>query len=169
MTACQHHEWEVVMYRNILVPFDGSEPSQRALKAALEMSSSSVPVVITVLKVAAPMNFDDSTFEVAARMAGVPKIDAEVLDATRDNYNNEHRKGVQTQIQGFFASVPDNIDIQIVIENGRPQDVICDYANEHGIDCIAMGRRGLGVIRAALGSVSSAVLRGIDLPVLVVK
>ena len=95
------------MYRNILVPFDGSEPSQRALKAALEMSSSSVPVVITVLKVAAPMNFDDSTFEVAARMAGVPKIDAEVLDATRDNYNNEHRKGVQTQIQGFFASVPD--------------------------------------------------------------
>lgn len=42
------------MYRNILVPFDGSEPSQRALKAALEMSSSSVPVVITVLKVAAP-------------------------------------------------------------------------------------------------------------------
>lgn len=157
------------MYRNILVPFDGSEPSQRALKAALEMSSSSVPVVITVLKVAAPMNFDDSTFEVAARMAGVPKIDAEVLDATRDNYNNEHRKGVQTQIQGFFARVPDNIDIQIVIENGRPQDVICDYANEHGIDCIAMGRRGLGVIRAALGSVSSAVLRGIDLPVLVVK
>ena len=79
------------MYRNILVPFDGSEPSQRALKAALEMSSSSVPVVITVLKVAAPMNFDDSTFEVAARMAGVPKIDAEVLDATRVNYNNEHR------------------------------------------------------------------------------
>ncbi len=157
------------MYRNILVPFDGSDPSQRALKAAIEMSSSSVPVVITVLKVAAPMNFDDSTFEVAARMAGVPKIDAAVLSATRDNYNNEHRKSVQTQIQGFFASVPDNIDIQIVIENGRPQDVICDYANEHGIDCIAMGRRGLGVIRAALGSVSSAVLRGVDLPVLVVK
>ncbi len=157
------------MYRNILVPFDGSEPSQRALKAAIEMSSSNVPVVITVLKVAAPMNFDDSTFEVAARMAGVPKIDAEVLSATRDNYNNEHRKGVQTQIQGFFASVPDNIDIQIVIENGRPQEVICDYAREHDIDCIVMGRRGLSVIRAALGSVSSAVLRGVDLPVLVVK
>ena len=157
------------MYRNILVPFDGSEPSQRALKAALEMSSSSVPVVITVLKVAAPMNFDDSTFEVAARMAGVPKIDAEVLykaaGADRIMSVDLHA----SQIQGFFASVPDNIDIQIVIENGRPQDVICDYANEHGIDCIAMGRRGLGVIRAALGSVSSAVLRGIDLPVLVVK
>lgn len=157
------------MYRNILVPFDGSEPSQRALQAALDMSSANVPVLITVLKVAAPMNFDDSTFEVAARMAGVPNIDADILNATRDNFNNEHRKTVQNQIQGFFASVPANIDIQIVIENGRPQEVICDYAKENDIDCIVMGRRGMNVIRAALGSVSSAVLRGVDLPVLVVR
>lgn len=157
------------MYRNILVPFDGSEPSQRALQAALQMSSADTPVVVTVLKVAAPMNFDDSTFEIAARMAGVPKIDAELLDATRSNYNNEHRKGIQDQIQKFFASVPANIDIQIVVENGRPQEVICDYANDNDIDCIVMGRRGLGAIRAALGSVSFAVLRGVDLPVLVVK
>lgn len=157
------------MYRNILVPFDGSEPSQRALRAAIEMSNSDEPVEITVLEVAAPMNFDDSTFEVAARMAGVPKIDAETLRATRDNYNNEKRKSVQEQIQGFFASIPRNIDIQIVIENGRPQEVICDYARNHGIDCIVMGRRGLSVIRAALGSVSSSVLRDTDLPVLVVK
>lgn len=157
------------MYRNILVPFDGSEPSQRALQAALDMSSANVPVLITVLKVAAPMNFDDSTFEIAARMAGVPNIDADILNATRDNFNNEHRKTVQNQIQGFFASVPANIDIQIVIENGRPQEVICDYANENDVDCIVMGRRGMNVIRAALGSVSSAVLRGVDLPVLVVR
>lgn len=157
------------MYRNILVPFDGSEPSQRAIQAAIDMSNANVPVLITVLKVAAPMNFEDSTFEVAARMAGVPNIDAEILNATRDNFNNEHRKSVQNQIQGFFASVPGNIDIQIVIENGRPQEVICDYAKENDIDCIVMGRRGLSVIRAALGSVSSAVLRGVDLPVLVVK
>lgn len=157
------------MYKSILVPFDGSEPSQRALKAALEMCASSVPVDVTVLKVAEPMNFDDSTFEIAARMAGVPKIDVSVLNATRDNYNNEHRKKTQEQIENFFESVPDNIDIQIVVENGRPQEVICNYANENGIDCIVMGRRGLGAIRAALGSVSFAVLRGVDLPVLVVK
>lgn len=157
------------MYKNILVPFDGSEPSQHALLAALDMSESDVPADVTVLKVAEPMNFDDSTFEIAARMAGVPKMDVSVLNATRDNFNNEHRKRVQDQIQHFFESVPDNIDIQIVVENGRPQEVICEYAEEHGIDCIVMGRRGLGTIRAALGSVSFAVLRGVDLPVLVIK
>lgn len=157
------------MYKNILVPFDGSEPSQRALQAAIDMSNSNSPVVITVLKVAAPMNFEDSTFEVAARMAGVPPIDADVISATRDIFNNEHRKTVQNQIQSFFSSIPDNIDVQIVIDNGRPQEVICDYAKDNNVDCIVMGRRGLNVIRAALGSVSSAVIRELDLPVLVVK
>ena len=157
------------MYKNILVPFDGSEPSQRALAAALEMSDAADPVDVTVLKVADPMNFDDSTFEIAARMAGVPKIDPSLLDATRDNYNNEHRRNIEEQIEHFFESVPANIDIQIVVQNGRAQEVICEYANEHNIDCIVMGRRGLGAIRSALGSVSFAVLRGVDLPVLVVK
>ena len=157
------------MYKNILVPFDGSEPAQHAVEAAIKMSDSGTPVDITVLKVAVPMNFDDSTFEIAARMAGVPKIDVSVLNATRDNYNTEHRKKIQDQIQDFFETIPDNVDIKIVVENGRPQEVICDYAKENGIDCIVMGRRGLNAIRAALGSVSSAVLRGVDLPVLVVK
>jgi nucleotide-binding universal stress UspA family protein len=160
---------EDAMYKNILVPFDGSEPSQRALSAALSISESNMPVDVTVLKVAEPMNFDDSAFEVAARMAGIPKIDQAVLDATRDNYNNEHRKHIQEKIQSFFDNVPSNVSIRIAVENGRPQEVICDYANSQDIDCIVMGRRGLGAIRSALGSVSFAVLRGVDLPVLVVK
>lgn len=157
------------MYRNILVPFDGSEPSQRALQAAIDLADCNVAVTITVIKVAPPMNFDDTTFEVAARMAGVPKIDAKMISDTRDNYNNELRKDTETLIQGFFASLPTNVDIQIVIENGRPQDVICEYAEANKIDLIVMGRRGLSIIRSAMGSVSSAVLRDTDLPVLVVK
>ena len=36
-------------------------------------------------------------------------------------------------------------------------------------DCIVMGRRGLGAIRGAIGSVSYSVLRSVDLPVLIVK
>ena len=55
------------------------------------------------------------------------------------------------------------------MKRGDPRSVICDYAKENDIDCIFMGRRGLGGIRAALGSVSTAVLRNTDLPVMVVK
>lgn len=157
------------MYKNILVPFDGSEPSQHALDAAITMSESKETVDITVLEVAEPMDFDDSAFEVAARMAGLPKVDRSLLDTTRDNYNNEMRKHVEEKIQDYFKNVPQNVSIHIVVENGHPQEVICDYAESNDIDCVVMGRRGLGAIRAALGSVSFAVLRGVDLPVLVVK
>ena len=157
------------MYTNILVPYDACEHSQHALAAAVEMSSGLTPVDITVLKVAEPMNFDDSTFEVAARMAGIPKVDREKVDAAIDNYRSESKREMQEQVSDYFDSLPDNVNVHIVVENGRPQEVICDYAKENDIDCIVMGRRGLGAIRSALGSVSSAVLRGVDLPVLVVK
>jgi nucleotide-binding universal stress UspA family protein len=52
---------------------------------------------------------------------------------------------------------------------GHPQEVIADYAKDNGFDCIVMGRRGLGGIRGALGSVSYAILHTVELPVLVVK
>ena len=150
------------MFTHVLVPFDGSVQSQHALHAALEMAKGDEPAHVTVLEVAPPMSFDDTTFEVAARMAGVP----EVSEAAKDE---SQKHVIQDQIQEFFNSVPDNVDIQIVIKNGRPHEVIADYAKEQKVDCIVMGRRGLGAIRAALGSVSSAVLRSVDLPVMVVK
>ncbi len=157
------------MFVNVLVPFDGSEPSHRAVAAALKLAKGNESAKITVLKVAPPMNFDDSTFEVAARMAGVPKIDKEILEATRSNYASESKKLIQGEIEKFFESVPDNIDVAIEVKNGKPHEVICEYALDNNMDCIVMGRRGLGAIRGALGSVSTAVLRGVDIPVLVVK
>ncbi len=66
-------------------------------------------------------------------------------------------------------SLPENVDLKIVVKRGNPRDVICQYAADNDIDCIVMGRRGGGSIRATLGSVSTGVLRGTDLPVLVVK
>ena len=137
------------MFAHVLVPFDGSVQSQHALHAALEMAKGDEPAHITVLEVAPPMSFDDTTFEVAARMAGVPEVSEAAKDETRKNYAESQKHVIQDQIQEFFNSVPDNVGIQI--------------------DCIVMGRRGLGAIRAALGSVSSAVLRSVDLPVMVVK
>lgn len=156
------------MYYNILVPFDGSEQSHHALDAAMKIAGGDKPAKVTVLKVAPPMNFDDSTFEIAARMAGVPKLDKKVLEAARVSSAEEQEKEVEAKIEELFESFPENVDVQIVVDHGRPHDIICDYAKANGIDCIVMGRRGLGAIQSALGSVSTAVLRGCNLPVLVV-
>ena len=74
------------MFTHVLVPFDGSVQSQHALNAALEMAKGDEPAHVTVLEVAPPMSFDDTTFEVAARMAGVPEVSEAAKDETRKNY-----------------------------------------------------------------------------------
>lgn len=157
------------MYREILVPFDGSEPAGRALDAALELASDSEHVNITVLQVTGLADLDRSSFSVALRMAGLEPIDDHRFEAVRDNYLSAHGDRMQKQLEGYFEGLPENVDIRIVVRRGSPRDVICRYAEDNGVDCIVMGRRGAHGIRAALGSVSAGVLHDTDLPVLVVK
>ena len=157
------------MYDKILVPYDGSSSANRALATAIEMSTGDEPVSITVLQVTGMSDFDYSSFEVAARMAGLSAPDENQMNEVRDNYLSVHRDQMREQVSEYFESIPDNINLTIVVKRGNPRDVICEYADDNDIDCIVMGRRGINGIRAALGSVSTAVLRGTDLPVLVVK
>ncbi|MGN0034818.1 MAG: universal stress protein [Coriobacteriales bacterium] len=155
------------MFSKILVPYDGSDHAQSALLTAIELLRKEEHGDIVVLHVPAPVDFDDSTFEIAARMAGVTETAKEV----RKSYLSKRREDVEKSIEKFFESVPVNIDIKIVVLSGRPQDVIVDYVKDdtNKIDCIVMGRRGLGAIRSAIGSVSFAVLHSVDLPVMLVK
>ena len=157
------------MYTNILVPFDGSEPAKRALATAINLCSETDNADITVLQVTGMTDFDYSSFEVAARMAGIGEVDEKTVDSLRESYLSANKEQMQELVQQYFESLPKNIDIKIVVKRGNPRDIICDYANDNDIDCIIMGRRGGGGIRATLGSVSTGVLRGTDLPVLVVK
>ena len=157
------------MYTNILVPYDGSEPASHALAEAIEMATGDAPVSITVIQVANTGDFDRSTLEVAARMAGLSESDGAKLKALSDSYIDANREHVQEEVSKFFEGLPENVNVKIVVKRGAPRDVIVQYAEDNDIDCIVMGRRGISGIRAALGSVSTAVLRGTDLPVLVVK
>ena len=157
------------MYNNILVPFDGSLPACHALSTAISFGKGDENVDITVLQVTGMANVDYTSFEVAARMTGLDDIDEQTIASLRENYASASKEHTQEQIKSFFESLPENVDLRIIVKRGNPRDVICQYAEENGIDCIVMGRRGGGGIRATLGSVSAGVLRGTDLPVLVVK
>ncbi len=55
------------------------------------------------------------------------------------------------------------------IAHPSPVQGIVEYSTANDCDLIVMGRRGLGAIRGILGSVSSGVLRSVDIPVLTVK
>lgn len=159
-----------MQYTNILVPYDDSEQSQRALQAAIDLSTGvGHHVKITVLHVTYFTDVDDPSFDVAARMAGAPVLDADTKKEVRKNLLESYENDIKEKIEKFFESLPDNVDLKIDVKDGKPQSLIVEYADDNDIDCIVMGSRGLGAITAALGSVSTYVLRTSDLPVLVIR
>lgn len=158
-------------YKNILVPYDCSEPAQRALTEAINLSAGlDVPVRVTALRVARSIKAEDSTFFVAAQMAGVTELDESKRHEWREHYINANRSELEEQVAQFFEGLPDNVALTIEVANGRPGEVILDYAKDNKVDCIVMGSRGLGAVKSAFGSVSTAVLReATKVPVLIVR
>ena len=154
------------MYSKFLVPFDGSEAACRALDAALDMSCNSANVDITILHVQKMGDSMRTCYDVAALLA---KMTTERTVSTCSMQAADKTGETRESVQNYFDRLPDNVDLRIMVERGNPSDVICNYARDNDIDCIVMGRRGIGGIRSVLGSVSSAVLRDSDLPVLAVK
>lgn len=157
------------MYTNILVPFDDSEHAQHALLTAIDFAQVVDHARVTVLNVTDAPEFDDAAFEVAARMAGVARISEESARAARESYHSEQEKVVCASIEKVLPEVPETVDLQVKIEAGRPQEVITKVVETDGYDCIVMGSRGLGALRGALGSVSYAVLRAVEIPVVIIK
>ncbi|MDO4850753.1 MAG: universal stress protein [Actinomycetota bacterium] len=159
------------MFDTILVPYDGSDHSQRALSCAVQLADSTEPVTIIVLHAVQMVDSSDPSFLVAMKMAEASPLDLKDARSMFDRYIAEHEKEVKERIGEYFSALPDNIDIKIVVVEGKPQEVIKEYAedDQNDIECIIMGRRGLGAIRGALGSVSFSVLHNVDLPIMLVR
>ncbi len=154
------------MYDRILVPYDKSEHAKHALQTAIDFTAKSKSPKITVLYVTELPDFEDPGFEAAAQMAGVsPQSTQDSLKARRMYYDAQ-----RGEIQEATADiVGDFKEIEFRVAAGKPQNVIDEYATTGEYDVVIMGCRGLGALRGALGSVSFAVLRSVDIPVLVVK
>lgn len=153
--------------KSILVPFDMSEPSQHALEYATKLLKGVPDARITVLFVTPLPEFDNPTFEAASQMAGVAPISGEKQAELQEKYLENQKKKLVSKVESL--NVQTDAKIVYRVASGRPQDIISEYADSNEYDLITMGSRGLGAIRGALGSVSYAVLRLVDIPVLVVK
>ena len=57
--------------------------------------------------------------------------------------------------------------LDFAIGQGKPSKAIIEYARTHRIDLIIMGSRGLNAVAGMLGSVSYAVLRNAECPVMI--
>ena len=145
-------------YSKILVGYDCSDASNRALADAYELVDHGLADGVVVVTVTDLAKTGDPAFNAAARAAGV------LLTSIGDE-------------EEALSNLKKNVDRVVGHEDvttlrvafGKPHELIISIAKAEGCGLIVMGSRGLGAVRSMLGSVSTAVLRESEIPVLVTK
>ena len=154
-------------YNNILVPYDCSESAKHALLAALEQAAHCEGSQITVLFVAHTPEFETGSFMVAAQVSGVLPLSAKDQKEMLDSYLEHQRSIVAEDLEKALGDA--DFPVKLAVTHGKAAKEIVDYVDDFKIDLVVMGCRGLDAVRGMIGSVSAAVLRSVDCPVLVVK
>ena len=143
-------------FSRILVPIDGSEIAERAVKKAIQLAELSGGTI---------------DFLYVANITGVTgglhwqnnlNLPADVLETLKESGN--------TVIEKMVKNVPDKINVNRHCKAGLPAEVILAVAKELDSSIIVMGSRGLNAAESmVLGSVSQFILERVKCPVLIVK
>ncbi len=159
-----------MLYKKILVPFDGSEPARHALEVAKNLVADDPEATLYLLNVlpagtlASHFDSADSTQGSTPMLLADPNAYQSVIKSETDLALSKLAEGADDALAGVSCCVVKNVAI-----GGSVPDGIVDYSCDHGCEIIVMGRRGLGGLRGMLGSVSYSVLHSADIPVLTVK
>jgi nucleotide-binding universal stress UspA family protein len=145
------------MIRTILVPWDGSACSRRALDFLLKLLKEQTPAEVHVLNVQHPA----PTLErmTGGRPSEIQQMEGPALEAGR--------KVLAPALEVLQAAGVRHA-AKVVI--GDPPHEIVEYAKVHHCDGIVMGTRGLGTVGTlVLGSVAHKVLHLTHIPVTLVR
>lgn len=136
-------------FRKLLVGYDGSNESEKAVDVALSLAEC-VDASVLVFAVARPPEPSTSV-----------ELEA-VLDDAKEHFEEGFKK-IREKAKGH------EIDLQTATAVGHPAEQIIHRAEADSIDLIILGRRGRSMIsRMMLGSVSERTLRYAHCPVMVV-
>jgi nucleotide-binding universal stress UspA family protein len=134
------------MHEKIVVGYDGSTEAHAALAYASARINGGKLFVVT----AAPAVPD---------LFGTPNYQ-HFVDAGHTN--------ARRLLDEAAAQIPLGTDFETELLEGPPAEAIVRVADVRDADAIVIGSRGLGRVRAALGSVSHDVLHLADRPVVVI-
>ncbi len=150
---------EKVMFRNILVPLDGSELSEQAVGLA-ESVAKSGDGRITLVQVI--INFDPLATN--PNEIGVHGEDGDQIVAGWVAKASEYLDRVAEGVKAGDVS-----EVQTKVLRGTPAEAICALASD-GYDLVVMSTHGrTGFARAMVGSVAMAIVRDSRLPVMLVS
>jgi len=143
------------MYKSILIPTDGSELAEKALRDGISLSKA-IGAEITVLTVTIPFH--------------IFTTDPKSIEHTRPQYNERMKRHAAKILEAAAnaAKVSGVACDTVHIEHEHPYQAIIDTATSKGCDLIDMASHGrYGVSAMLIGSETLKVLTHSKIPVLV--
>ena len=130
--------------KKILVAYDGSAPSHRALEVMREIAAQNPAVEVVLVHVM-------RLFSSGSAAAGM-----------------DDAMAIRQELEAIAADMVNPTEVK-VLKGTSPADLIVNCAKEEGCDLIIMGSRGQGGVKGFLGSVSYAVTKESPVTVLIAK
>jgi len=166
-----------VVYKRLLMPYDGSRPANHAVKHAfniakidlLQATTREVNLLYVVQEIHVPPNFDYGVRLYSYSLQELTKTTPEYIKEVYHDLNNKAMDMLKTKSREYLKESGE-IAIKTHVLLGDPADKIIEFANDENIDLIIMGNVGLGGISRikALDSVSRRVSEMASCPVLFV-
>lgn len=145
-------EGEKMLYSRILVLYDNSALSIKALEKAVEIAKLDKNTVLDVLHVVT-----------------VPTNEFIVGDFYKEVYESTYKSGkeVISKAEALLKDLPNRT--HAYVKEGQPVRTILEQLKENDYDLVVIGSRGLSGFKEFLGSVSHGIVQHSPVPVLVVK
>ena len=138
----------------VLVPFEGSELSERALERVVTKHPDDE---VHVLYVVDPVH-------------GVYESEAHGLASAEQWYERAEATAESTLAAATELAAEHGVEVTTAFEVGNPHRVVLEYVEDHDVDHVVMGSHGRsGVSRLVLGSTAERVMRQSPVPVTVVR
>lgn len=145
------------VFKQIIIPYDGSEPSRRAFNVVKEISEKE-KIKVLILNVFEPL-YITAGYHIA------PMISDKLRSDLQDNSN----RILEEAKNELINTTNSDIEVETLSFIGNSGEVIVEMAEKYNASLIIMGSRGMGAIKSfLLGSSSNYVLHNTNRSVLIV-
>jgi nucleotide-binding universal stress UspA family protein len=147
------------MYRNILVPLDGSELAECSLPHAKAIAKGCKAFELILFRAIEPLSGQAISAMMEAGNDFILKVEY------------ENKKEAEDYVAKMASTLKaEGFPTRGVTINGRASDKIMDYSQKNNIDLIVMSTHGRsGISRFYFGSVAEKVSRHSPIPVLLIS
>lgn len=161
------------LYTNILLPYDGSKPSDKAFDYAVKFADNiKNNMRVTLLYVIPEIHLPPS-YDYGLKLPSV-KTSKEYLKELYQNMRSDALNMLENKRSKFEAYLKERsrvtLSIQVLYGQHNAAETILEFANNEGSDLIIIGSTGLGGFSKikALGSVSRQVSERSKCPAMIV-